>query len=207
MTVVNDDQAFGYINAMAFKVQFVPNLADESVVDRAADDLINQISFMHPVEEFYDALAYTVGRGRIQPQALEIVEGFHTEPELLAFFARLVARLDELKPWPKPRFLKRDISVWETFSHAKAIAQITAPETTVVGRLNNSFDRVPAGTGMLPVIVLELRTGETVAIVGSADPRSTVFTLMQRDPGDPDEVVEHFRELAGFPPDEVERLR
>jgi len=207
MTVMDDDQAFGYINAMAFKVQFVPNLADESVVDRAADDLINQVSFMHPVEEFYDALAYTVGQGRIQPQALEIVEGSHSEPELLAFFARLVARLADLKPWPRPRFLKHDIATWETFSQAKAIARIKAAETVIVGRLNNSFDKVPAGAGLLPVIVLDLRTGETVAIVGSTDPRSTVFTLMQRDPGDPEKVAGHFCELTGLPPDAVELLR
>lgn len=206
MTAVDADQAFGYINAMAFKVQFVPNLADESVIERAANDLINQISFMHPVEEFYDALAYTVRQGKAPETALETVEGFHSEPELLDFFAHLVTRLDQLKPWPRPAFLKRDIGLWETFAHAKAIARIDTPEHRIAGRLNNSFDGVPVGAAKLPVMILELRTGEAVALVGSTDPRSTVFTLMQRDPGDPDEVISHFSELTGFPPETVERL-
>jgi hypothetical protein len=57
----------------------------------------------------------------------------------------------------------------------------------------------------LPVIVLELRSGDVVALMGSVDPRSNTFILLQRDPGDPAAVVERFRECTGgmtfVPPD------
>ncbi|MGC9669128.1 hypothetical protein ACNTMW_21545 [Planosporangium sp. 12N6] len=39
--------------------------------------------------------------------------------------------------------------------------------------------------------------------MGSVNPRSTTFALMQRDPGDPAELIARFCELGGFPRGDV----
>ena len=56
------------------------------------------------------------------------------------------------------------------------------------------------------VVILRLRTGETVAVFGPADPRSASFVLLQRDPGEPAEIIDHFRALTGFRPADVTGL-
>jgi hypothetical protein len=200
---VDSDEAYGLINQISYRLQFVPDLSDEAVLRRAADDLINQISFLQPVEEFYEAVVFTVHKGHLSPMALEIAGERHSEAELLAFLARLAQHLDERRPWPRPAFLKLDVEQWSTFADAKPIARINRPMHQINGILNNSFDTVPIGAETLPVMILELRSGEVVALMGSVNPRSTVFALMQRDPGDPAEVIAHFCELTGFSPEEV----
>jgi hypothetical protein len=53
--------------------------------------------------------------------------------------------------------------------------------------------------------MLKLATGETVALMGSHGPQEKVTLLT--DAGDnPAEVVEHFIEATGFPPDKVTRI-
>ena len=53
------------------------------------------------------------------------------------------------------------------------------------------------------MLILRLRTGEVVALVGSVDPHPTPFALMHRGPGDTAEVVAHFRELTRFRAEDV----
>ncbi|MGC9669127.1 hypothetical protein ACNTMW_21540 [Planosporangium sp. 12N6] len=135
----------------------MPDLSDETVVRRAADDLINQISFLHPVDEFYKAITLTVREGRLSPTALEIAGERHNEAEILRFLARLAQHLDQLRPWPAPAFPKLDVDAWNSFRDAKPIARIDRPMHQINGLLNNSFDTVPLGAEKLPVMVLRLR--------------------------------------------------
>ena len=76
----------------------------------------------------------------------------------------------------------------------------------ISGILNKSLDEVAAGDGVLPALILELRTGEVVALLGSVDPRSTTFHLLPREPGDRARLIERFREFTGFPVDDVVAL-
>jgi hypothetical protein len=200
---MDSDQAFGLINQICYRLQFVPDLSDDVVLRRAADDLINRISFIQPVEEFYDAIVFTVREGRLSSTALEIAGARHSEAEILDFLARLARHLDERRPWPPPAFLKLDIGQWRSFADARPIARINRPMHQINGILNNSFDDVPVGTQKLPIMILQLRSGDVVALMGSVDPRSTTFALMQRDPGDPAEVIARFCEFTGFSSEEV----
>jgi hypothetical protein len=200
---VESDEAFGLINQICYRLQFVPDLSDDVVLRRAADDLINRISFLHPVEEFYEAIVFTTRHGRLSSMALDVAGERHSEAEILDFLARLAQHLDERRPWPRPAFLKLDVEQWSTFGDAKPIARINRPMHQINGILNNSFDTVPIGAEKLPVMILELRSGDVVALMGSIDPRSTVFALMQRDPGDPTALLARFRELTGFAPEDV----
>jgi hypothetical protein len=102
--------------------------------------------------------------------------------------------------------VKLDAQRWPEFANARAIARLNLPTHQIVGRLNKDFDTVTMGERELPVIILDLRSGEVVALMGSLEPRSTTFTLLQRDPGDAADVVAHFCEFTGIPPQAVERI-
>lgn len=195
----------GLTNQLLYGIDRVPDLADDATVERLADALINQRTFKQPVEDYFGALSEVLVAERLPAEALESTRRF-TEPEILAFLGRLHRKLDGMRPWPRPRYLKRDVSLWPTFAQARGIARIDLPEHQVEGRLNSGFDGVDAGAAKLPVMILELRTGETVALMGSTDPTSTIWTLLQRDPADPATVIAHFRELTGFSEDQLTPL-
>ena len=129
-----------------------------------------------------------------------------SEAEQLAFLAGLHERLEQRKPWPRPAFVKIPVQGWDDLGDLAAIARINRPMFALRGVFNTGFDRVEAGGGTLPVLLLELRNGQTVAVIGSVDPRSTVFTLMRRGADDPASVIAHFLEVTGLKSEYVEPL-
>lgn len=196
--------ADGLVNEVLYGIDKVKDLGSDEVLARYADSLINQRNFLSPVSEYAEAVGRAVRAGRLPYPAEELSRRF-ARAELLDFLARLASCLDELRPWPAPAFLKLDIGEWDTFARAKAIARIHCPAMEISGILNRSFDSVPLAPGKMAVIILRLRTGEVVAIT-SADPRSTVFTLLHRGTGNPHEVIEHLLAMTRFSPEEIVQL-
>jgi hypothetical protein len=178
------------------------DLRDEETLARFADFMINRRYFPGSVEEYAEAINHAVRDGRLPGDTAELSRRF-SETELLDFLARLARHLDERRPWPAPAFLKLDAQQWNSFADAKAIARINRPMHQINGILNNAFDQVPVGADKLPVMVLQLRSGDVVALMGSVDPRSTTFALLQRDAGDPAEVIRRFLEVTDFSPEDV----
>ena len=76
-----------------------------------------------------------------------------------------------------------------------------------MGLLNRGLDAVPTTAGDMPVMMVRLRSGEVVALVGTTDPGSTAFTLVSRDPDDAGQIIDHFCKLTGFPAGEVFPIR
>jgi hypothetical protein len=194
--------ARGLVNQILYGIDRVPDLTDETMVVRCADSLINQRHFLQPVGEYAEAIDYTLREGGLSRDTLEMSRRY-SAAELLDFLTRLARHLDERRPWPRPAFLKLDIEQWSSFANAKPIARINRPTHQINGILNNSFDSVSIGAEKLPVMILQLRSGDVVALMESVDPRSAVFVLMQRDPGDPAEVIARFREFTDFSPEDV----
>ncbi|MCW2640537.1 MAG: hypothetical protein JWP76_2843 [Dactylosporangium sp.] len=192
----------GLSNEVLYGIDRVPDLTDEAVVAACVDSLINRRHFLHPVEEYAESINLILREGRLSTQALEMSRRY-SETELLEFLARLARQLDERRPWPLPAFVKLDVAQWSSFADAKPIARINRPMMKINDILNKSFDNVPIGAEKLPVMILELRSGDVVALMGSVNPRSTMFALMQRDPGDPAEVIARFCEFTDFSPEEV----
>jgi hypothetical protein len=199
---VDSNTARGLTNQILYGIDRVPDLSDEAALAACADSILNQRHFAYPAEDYAEAIDLTVRAGRLSTDAADISNRF-SEDGLLDFLARLARHLDERRPWPRPAFVKLDVEQWNTFAHGKAIAQIDRPTHEINGILNKSFDTVPAGEEKLPVMILELRSGDVVALMGSVDRRSTTFALLQRDPGDPAEVIARFCEFTGFPPEDV----
>lgn len=192
----------GLINQLLYGVDQFRDLTAEAAVEHCAERIIGQRYFRQPAEWYKQALEVTLNEGSLPVQWRDLSRRF-SETELLEYLARLDGRLDELRPWPRPRFLKLDISEWNGFGDAEPLATINRPAIDVIGLLNRGFDPVPTPEGELPVMILRLRSGEVVALIGSIDHRSTVFTLVSRDPGDAVQVIDHFCRLTGFAADEV----
>lgn len=195
----------GLTNKLLYGIDRVPDLGDATMIDRLADAIINRRNLKDGVEAYHEAVGEVLRAGQLPPGSKDFVQRF-SEPELLDFLGRLQRRLDALKPWPRPRYAKLDVDQWPTFAAARGIARLNVPAHQIEGLLNSSFDGVDAGAAKLPVLILELGTGETVALMGSTDSRSTIWTLLQRDAGDPATVLAHFRDLTGFTEDQVAPL-
>ncbi|MDT5037251.1 MAG: hypothetical protein QOE03_2436 [Micromonosporaceae bacterium] len=196
----------GLITDIVYSADKVANLNDQQLIARCADFMINRRYFSGTVDEYATAIDATLRDGHIPAHALEISQ-HHSEAELLDFLALLKKQLDNRRPWPKPAFVKLETDQWATFANAAAIARVNLPKHRIVGILNKDFDSVVVGELRLPVMILELRSSEVVALMGSLEPRSTVFTLLHRDRRNmAEEVVSHFCEFTGIPSDAVQPI-
>jgi hypothetical protein len=179
------------------------------------------------VEEFAEAIDETLRTGRLHPQTIKMCEP-HSEAELLDFLRRVASLLDRRRPWPRRRFTRLDAAQWNSFDKTRPIARVNRPTQTIESAIGYQLGRLPAG-GDTPGIVLMLRSGAVVALLGSTVRRmtslsasrcslrsifspssatqsgwgATPFTLWVRDPGNQAAVVEEFRELTGFSAEEI----
>jgi hypothetical protein len=189
------------MNQFVYPLDGAPDLSDATAA-RMVDNMVDGKLFSAPVADFAAAIEQTLRAGAL-PAGTAGISRRYTEPELLDFVRRVARHLDERKPWPPPRFTKLDVARWNTFAGATAIARINRPTHQINAAVGVPFDHVPAGDAELPVLILQLRTGEVVALMGSVEPRSTSFALLHNGPDDPAAVTDHFRELTGFRPDDV----
>lgn len=197
---VDQNEARGVMNQLFYPIDGAPDLSDATAA-RLVDNIIEGRLFSAPVTDFAAAIDQTLRAGGLHPQTVSSTRRY-TEPELMEFLGRVARALDSRRPWPPPRFAKLDVAEWPSFGSATPIARIDRPAHQLTGALGYSLDRV----GQLPVLILRLRTGEVVALLGSVDPRATSFALLQRDPGDPSEIIAHFRTLTGFHPTDITTL-
>jgi hypothetical protein len=195
--------AQGFVNEILYGIDGAPDIRDEGIVSRTVDSMINGRYFPGSVAEYAAAIDATLRDGHLAPAVLGNSRRY-SEAELLDLLRRLDRELDRRRPWPDPPFVKLDVAQWPSFDSARPIARIDRPAHQVTNLLDRNFDQVPVGGGQLPVLLLRLRTGDVIALVGSVDPRSTSFLLLQRDPGDPTEIVTRFGELTGIHPVSIE---
>jgi hypothetical protein len=198
---MDQDHARGVMNQLFYPIDSAPDLSDATAA-RLVDNMIEGRLFSATVAEFAAAIDQTLRAGTLHPQTAEVSRRY-SAAELLEFVRRVARLLDERRPWPPPRFAKLDIAHWDSFGHAAPIARIDKPEHQLSAAVGHSFDEVPTGNGKLPLLILQLRTGEVVALMGSVDPRSTSFALLRRGPEDPADVIAHLRDLTGFGTGEI----
>jgi len=198
---MDDNQVNGLMTLFLYGIDNAPDLGS-STVDMVVDDLLNQVHYRQPPQDFFEAFGAVLRSGRIPPQAMHTVRRYR-QPEILYFIDRLHTQLDEARPWPSPRFRKLDVSQWPAFANARIIARIETLSSRIEGMFHHGFDRVPAGAVELPVLLLELRSGEQVAIVGSTARGASIYTLLAQDPADPAATIAHLLEVSALTPEEV----
>jgi hypothetical protein len=197
--------ADGFVNDVLYAIDKVRDLHDPEAQDGYVQHMIDRRYFTGRVDEYAEAIAQTVRAGRLPEHSRDLSRRF-SEAEQLAFLGALHERLEQRKPWPRPAFVKIPVTRWDELGNVVAVARIDRPMHALRGIFNTGFDRVAVGDDTLPVLLLELRTGEVAAVIGSVDPRSTVFTLMRRDGDDPAPVLAHFLEVTGIDPQDVTAL-
>jgi hypothetical protein len=201
--MMDDYEVTGLMTLFLYGIDKAPDLG-ASTVDFAADDLLNQVHYAQPPQQYFDAFAAVLRTGRVPEHSMQFVNRW-TEGEVLDFLARLYRKLDDARPWPAPRFRKLDLDQWPSFASARGIARIEALPSMVEGMFVTSFDKVETGAGELPVLLLQLRSGEQVAIMGSTGRGSTVFTLLAKT-ADPAATLAHFRDVTRFDDSQVTAL-
>jgi hypothetical protein len=83
-------------NGVLYSVQFAQEL-DGAEVDRIARWLLGRPLWDLTQQQEYDALAQAL---RSDAQLTELIPDRHTEEAYRDFLHRLLARLDEARPWP-----------------------------------------------------------------------------------------------------------
>jgi hypothetical protein len=192
----------GPINGLLYGMIFEPEITDE-LVKGCANSAVNYTELGDGPAVYYEAIQQALASG-------ERLDGLGQLPQfdqaqIAGFLRALADRLDALRPWPEPKFLRLQASTWATFANAVPIARLDTSILGVRKIVRGVFE--PAGDDQPGryVLMLKLATGETVALLGSHGAGEKV-TLLAAAADDPAAVIEHFTAATGFPADQVIRI-
>lgn len=177
---------------------YVDELTGPEIVADAATDLIDRISYVAKVEEFYPALAQVVSAGTVPELAVALAEGF-TEDQILDFLRRLVAELDRRRPWPEPALVPVDPQTWPSLGSSVPIGWVDLVIADLEWAVKAAFADVPDGDN--PLLVLKMRGGQLVALVGDEEPNPSRFLILLPDAADqqdPTVVIDYLERYAGL---------
>ncbi|MGW5455925.1 hypothetical protein [Nocardia sp. NPDC003979] len=176
---------------------YLSDLTGQEIVADAATDLIDRISYVATVDEFYPELARVVAAGVVPPLAVDLAGGFGPET-ILDFLTRLVAELDRRRPWPEPAFIPVDPATWPSIGTSVPIGWLDVAIEDLEWAVKAGFADVPPGEN--PLLVLRMRDERLFALVGDPDPHPTRFLVLLPEGGDqasPAAVGEYLRRYAG----------
>src|SRR6266568_4815804 len=156
----------------------VPDLANRELVSDAADDLIDRISYAATVADFHRAFVRAVRAARLPRTALAAAEN-HSEAAILRFLRQLLAELERRRPWPDPALAPVDPDEWPSLGSSLPIAWMELPLPMVQAAVKAQF--TAESDTDLPLLVLRLRTGQLVALVGEEGPEPSRFLILLPD--------------------------
>jgi hypothetical protein len=198
------EQWRGVNDGVLYCVQFAHEL-DGAEVDRIAHWLLGQPIWDLTQQQEYDALADAL---RSDAQLTKFIPDRHTEEAYRDFLRRLLARLDEARPWPELPFQKLGMSHWGNFANASAVARIGLSEKKIQERLHRMMAELTSEGDGRKVLMLRLRSGAEVALVTPWWPGSTDTAVLQRGPASSAElVIAEFINCTGLDAGEVRPLR
>jgi hypothetical protein len=189
----------GPINGLLYGLIFAPEITDELVAG-CADAAVNYTVLGDGPEVYYEAIETALTSGERLDNLGQLPQ--FDEAQIAGFLRAVATRLDALRPWPEPKFIRLEASTWATFANAVPIARLDASILRVRKIVRGVFEPVGDAQPGRYVLMLKLATGEIVALLGSHGPREKV-TLLTDARVDPAEVIEHFTAATGFPADEM----
>jgi hypothetical protein len=198
--VVDEQQWRPTVNGVLYQTQFAPTLDDEALVAMGAEQLVSRPLLGRPPEVTLDALRSALASGA--PLTGGIPQP-HDEASVRAFLTRLADRLEADRPWPTPPFRVLSWRDRPEVLEAPAIARVGYDWKPAADRLRTNAEQADDRA----VVVLELDTGDVVAVVDDWDLRSGLrdgqSVLLSGSARPAADVVEAFRAATGFTPDEV----
>ncbi|MFI6172428.1 hypothetical protein ACIBCN_37010 [Nocardia sp. NPDC051052] len=186
------------VTQLCASMAYLDDLSGAEIVADAAQDLIDRISYAATVTEFYPALVESVVAGTLPDEVLELAGGFDTA-QILDFFARLVTELDRLRPWPDPALVSVDPATWPSLGSSVPIGWVDIHIDDLEWAVKAPFGDVVADEP--PMLVLRLRDGRVVALVGEQEPEPAQFVLLlpaHADQRDSAEVIAYLARYAGL---------
>ena len=197
--MVDEQQWRGTVNGVLYQSQFAPTLDDDKLIATGATRLVEQPLFGQPPQVTLAALRAALGSGQPLtgggPQP-------HDEASVRIFLTRLADRLEAARPWPVQPY--RVLS-WQDRPEAlpaPAVARISYDWRPAADRLRTNAEQADDRA----VVVLELATGDVLAVVDDWDLRSGLrdgqSMLLSASP-DPAGAIEAFKAATGFTAEEV----
>jgi hypothetical protein len=177
----------------------VPDLAGGEMISQAADDLIDGISYEPAMADFHRAFVRAVSTATLPPTALAAAEN-HSEVALLLFLGQLLAEMERRRPWPAPALVQADPEEWPSLGSSLPIAWMELPLPLVQEAVKASF--TAESDADMPLLVLRLRTGQLVALVGEQNPEPSRFLVLLPDAeGQQDSaaVIDYLVQYTGLP--------
>lgn len=179
----------GYVNHITYGTELSHRVAD-SLVARLADELIRQRYFVHPVDTYYRAAA-----SALQSKERLALTDYQDDEVIRDLLSRLLAALDERRPWPEPPFYKGDPSEWSELRDAPAIGRIAMTERHIGEHLNRVFSERTGDDGAR-VLILHLQTGQHVALLARRPFNEPGVDVVAR--GEAVSTAAAFQELTGI---------
>jgi hypothetical protein len=187
------------VNQLLYSLTYTKNIDDEAI-NFSADSAVQFTALSLGPDVYYEAITRALASGEHLDE-LSLLPQFD-ETQIADFLRAVAARLDELRPWTEPEVRPLDPRAWVEFAHAKQIAELEASVVQVTNMLQQGFSPVGDSRSDRQVLMLRLRTGETIALVGAYGPSEKV-ALMTDASDDPLEVIAHFAAATGFPADKL----
>ncbi|MET7768247.1 hypothetical protein [Nocardia sp. NPDC005366] len=166
---------------------YVDDLSGDEIVADAAEDLIDRMSYLATVEEFYPALTRAVTAHTVPDSAVELADGFDAN-DILDFFGRLTAELDRRRPWPDPPLVTVDPATWPSMGSSRPIGWVDIAISDLEWAVKSAFPDVDADDQ--PLLVLRLRGGQLVALVGEDGYNPNRFLVLLPDLDDQQDAAE-----------------
>lgn len=178
----------GVVNVIFHNVRSEKSLDDE-LVERITRALLTEpIGTMTPAQE-YETLANGLRRGTPLPTVVSMRQ---SPAELRNFLARIVNRMDELRPWTDPPFMPLPHDRILDFGNPQPIARIDLSKNHVEAVVARPFQYTADGAYLL----LQLRSGAIIGMFWPFTPGRDDVMLASMIPGqDPVRLID---ELAGF---------
>lgn len=196
--MVDEQQWRGTVNGVLYQTQFAPTLDDEQLVATGAEQLVSRPLFGQPPEVTLASLRAALASGA--PLAGGIPQP-HDEESVRAFLTRLADRLEESRPWPVPPYRVFSWRDRPEVLNAPAVARVSYDWKPAADRLRTNAEQADDRA----VVVVELATGDVLAIVDDWDLRSGLRdgqSVLLSGSARPD-LLDAFRAATGFTADEV----
>lgn len=188
------------VNQLLYSLTYAREVDDE-MIKFNGDSAVKHLTLELGPEVYYTAIKKALVSGEVLDE-LPLLPQFD-QAQLMTFLRGVLERLDELRPWQEPEFRSLDLTAWEEHSgDAVQIARLTASVHQVTRVLKKGFSPIGDAQPGLHACILQLRSGETVALLGYYGLDQGVI-LMADASYDPAVIIDNFISATGFPAEKV----
>ncbi|MEU6561084.1 hypothetical protein [Nocardia nova] len=182
------------VDAIVYNAEYYPDLGEQAVDGTARALLIQPLWNLTPQQE-YEAITYAIeSRGTITsiPTRLD-------QAAIRDFLRRILLRLDDLKPWPEPRFQTLSISRWPEFVDSRPIAIINGSFPFVQDKVGEGFGQGPGDQRYF--LLLQLNSGAEVGFIWPHAGDESKTTFVTRSNLAANDIIEEMIDASLLPPE------